>query len=385
MFEKWLKKVKRIACLLFCMLPMVCAAEELPRVYLDAGRLSYAAVKNGSVRVETQEGVIESPVTVKYRGTYSFSFTGKRNYSLHLKTEDGEQNKISLLGLREDDDYVLYGALSDMSRLRSLVALELWHEMGYDAPRGALCELYFGKYYKGVYVLMERPDRKSAGVPKDGALYRVLAMTADGVDVLQGGDLPPPAGSAWYNMEQVYPETQAGWSALEAFAKSKDKTQLMDMTAFADYYLFVNLCGASDNMSKNLFLGWDGEKFYPMPWDVDASFGRLYSGMEAQAGVWQSSALFDELLKDAAFADLVKARWMSVRDVLSPERVAAVFSAYYQLLRDTGAWAREMEKHPQYTDMATNVTYTLDPEAELAYIAGFVAAQYACMDAALLP
>ena len=49
-------------------------------------------------------GDFTTPVTVKYRGTYSFTFTGKRNYSLHLKDAAGNPRKASLLGLRRDDE-----------------------------------------------------------------------------------------------------------------------------------------------------------------------------------------------------------------------------------------------------------------------------------------
>ncbi|MBR1606864.1 MAG: hypothetical protein IJ664_04060, partial [Clostridia bacterium] len=108
-------------CLLLALLllPTFARAEALPVLRLDAQVLDYVAVKPGQLTL----GDFTSPVTVKYRGSYSVTFTGKRNYSLHLKNADGTQSKVSLLGLREADDSVLLGALNDPSRLRNVVGL----------------------------------------------------------------------------------------------------------------------------------------------------------------------------------------------------------------------------------------------------------------------
>ena len=108
--------------LLLLLLPALGQAEALPVLRLDTPVLDYVAVKPGRLTL----GDFVTPVTAKYRGSYSVTFTGKRNYALHIKDEAGEQRKVSLLGLREDDDYVLLGALSDPSRLRSVIGLELW-------------------------------------------------------------------------------------------------------------------------------------------------------------------------------------------------------------------------------------------------------------------
>ena len=75
--------------------------------------------------------------------------------------------------------------------------------------------MYFGQYYKGIYTLTERPERKTANVPKDGALYRVLAATVDGVDILSGMEAAAPRGEDWYNIGKVYPDGDDGWMAME--------------------------------------------------------------------------------------------------------------------------------------------------------------------------
>lgn len=372
---------KIVVFLLLCALLLFAAAQAegaLPVLHLDAAQLDYVLPRAGRLTV----GDFSTPVTVKYRGMYSATFAGKRNYSLHLKDEAGAQRKISLLGLRADDDYVLWGGLSDMSRLRAPVGLALWRALGHPAPAAAACELYFADYYKGVYFLIERPDRKSAGLSKAGALYRVLAAAAEGVDLFSAQETGAPRGETWYNVGKVYPDNAEGWQPLAAWLAAEDRTALMDPSAFADYYLFVNLIGASDNMEKNLFLCWDGARFYPMPWDLDAAFGRLYTAAPAEADAWYSSPFFDALLQRADFQSLLRERWAALRETLSPDAILQYFEAWYDLLAESGAWARELERFPSYTDVATGVTYTLDARAELDFIRAYLTARCALLNAA---
>lgn len=361
---------------LLCLLPAAVRGEGvLPVLRLDASQLDYVSVRPGTLTL----GDFSTPVTVKYRGAYSFTFTGKRNYSLHLKDEAGNQRKASLLGLRRDDDYVLLGEYSDPCRLRAAVGLELWRALGYPAPRLEACELYFSGYYKGLYFLGERPDRKSAGLPDTGALYRVLAGTADGVDLFSAEDPGLPQGETWRNVGKIYPEGDAGWQPLSDLLS--DRT-LLDLDAFADYYLFVNLIGATDNMEKNLFLCWDGTRFSPMPWDLDAAFGRLYTAEPSDPAAWYGGPLLDGLLASPGFREVLVRRWQALRKQLSPEAVLARFEALYARLDETGVWRREAERFPSYTDSVTGRTHPFSPLPELDLIRDFLRARYALLDAA---
>ncbi len=371
------------------------AAHSLPVVRLSAALLNTLTTKPGTILVKDASGeVFESDITIKYRGTYSASFTLKRNYTLHLKTPDGAQRKAGLLGLREDDDYVLLGGYSDPSRLRILVGLDLFRDTCGPSAQGTLCEVYFGEYYKGVYTLAERPERKTAKVPKDGALYRVLAASVDQVDVLSGHAASAPEGESWYNIGKIYPAGDAGWQALQAlhaFLRTADDAAFaaeigayLDLTAFADYYLFVNLIGATDNLQKNLFLAWDGERMYPMPWDLDAAFGRIYNAELSAADAWYTSPLFDRLLKAETFKQLLSARYAQLRPHFLPEAVCARFTEYADLLAESGALAREAERFGTYTDITTQKSHALNVYGEIELIRGFMQQRIALLDAAFL-
>ncbi len=367
---------------------------SLPQIHLEGALLSTVENKKGKLTVQDGQEEFACDITIKYRGTYSASFTLKRNYTLHLKNAEGGQLKESLLGLREDDDWALLGGYSDPSRLRILVGLDLFRDTCGAAPRGKLCEVYFGQYYKGIYTLVERPDRKSANVPKDGALYRVLAGSVDGVDILSMSAGDTPQGESWYNIGKVYPAEDDGWQAMErlhaflteaddaAFAVGVD--EYLDLSAFADYYLFVNLTGASDNMQKNLFLCWDGEAFYPMIWDMDAAFGRLYNAELSDPAAWYSSPLFERLLNIESFRALLRVRYKALREQFFPENVCARFEHYALQLEESGALDREAERFSTYTDMTTQKTHALDVRGEIELIRDFMQKRIDLLDGAFL-
>lgn len=366
----------------------------LPQIYLEGALLSTVENKPGKLMVRDGQEEFACDITLKYRGTYSASFTLKRNYTLHLKNATGGQLKHSLLHLREDDDWALLGGYSDPSRLRILVGLDLFRDACGPAPRGKLCEVHFGQYYKGIYTLVERPDRKSAGVPRDGALYRVLAAGVDGVDILSAPATDAPAGESWHNIGKEYPEGDDGWQAMErlhAFLTTADEGEFaekvgayLDLPAFADYYLFVNLTGASDNMQKNLFLAWDKDKFYPMIWDMDAAFGRLYNAEFSDPAVWYSSPLFDRLMQTEAFAALVRERYATLREMFLPESVCARFEQYAQQLEESGALMREAERFSTYTDITTQKTHPLNVRGEIELIRDFMQKRVDLLDEAFL-
>ncbi len=367
-----MRKVLILFCALLLALPA--AAEELPVLYLTAAQLNYAFTRPGTLAL----GEESYDITVKYRGTYSASFTGKRNYSFHLKNADGTQKKASLLSLRRDDDYVLLGALSDPSRLRNAVGMDLWRALGHPSPASAACELYFSGYYKGLYFLCERPDRKSAGVPTEGALYRVLAAAVDGVNILEHAAPDAPDGETWYNIGRLYPQ-EGGWEPLLRMLEAPEKT--LDLSAFADYYLFVNLTGASDNLEKNLFLCWDGTRFYPMPWDLDAAFGRRYNAeSSAQDGLY-TAPFFERLLEMPAFREALRARWAALREALAPAVIVARFQDAYDALAASGVWEREAARFAEYTDIATGKTHALDPAGEIARMEDYLHRRAALMEA----
>ena len=64
-------------------------------------------------------------ISIELRGSSSQELFPKKSYSLETQTIDGKNNNVSLLGLPEENDWILYGAYSDKTLLRNKTAIIL--------------------------------------------------------------------------------------------------------------------------------------------------------------------------------------------------------------------------------------------------------------------
>ena len=100
----------------------------------------------------------EGDITIELRGNSS-QYNEKKPYRIETVDSLGENNNVSLLGMPDENDWVLYAPYQDKSLMRNVLAYQLSNEMGRYASRTRYCELYINEDYKGVYVLMEKIKR----------------------------------------------------------------------------------------------------------------------------------------------------------------------------------------------------------------------------------
>ena len=98
-------------------------------------------------------------ITIETRGNSS-QWNDKTPYRFETVDEEGENNNVELLGMPEENDWVLYAPWQDKTMLRNVLAYQLSNEIGKYAPRTKFIELFLNDEYKGVYVLMEKIKRK---------------------------------------------------------------------------------------------------------------------------------------------------------------------------------------------------------------------------------
>ena len=114
--------------------------------------------KNGINSVEDNFNNYDGKITIEKRGNSSQE-QEKPPYRFETVNNQGENNNVELLGLPEENDWILYAPWSDKSLLRNVLIYNLSNEMGRYAPRSKYVELYLNKEYKGIYVLMEKIKR----------------------------------------------------------------------------------------------------------------------------------------------------------------------------------------------------------------------------------
>jgi hypothetical protein len=100
----------------------------------------------------------DGAITIERRGNSSQG-QPKKPYRFETVDALGDNNNVSLLGMPEENDWVLYAPWSDKTLIRNVLTYQLSNEMGWYASRTRHCELYLNGDYKGIYVLMEKIKR----------------------------------------------------------------------------------------------------------------------------------------------------------------------------------------------------------------------------------
>ena len=340
---------------------------------------------------DTTGAVIEMHAGFKIRGTSSQVYD-KKSYRVELwSDETGEMMMdTTFLGLRSDDDWNLEAMWSQPLRLRYKVANELWMEMYHlsyqesepealPGIRMVYADLFVNDSYVGIYALTERMDRKQLGLKKYNGNLRGLLFKGNGEGAPTFDTLPEfdNTMNTWDNYEWVYPnesDTVIDWSPLYNFtnfvmnasdyAFYSQYSTMFDAANAVDYFLFINVMKAMDNMGRNLFVARYKKSgpFYYLPWDLDAILGLDTDGSQTDdSEALLGNGFYDRLLQDCSdngFAALAQARYDTLRaTVLTQEHIMALVQEQYEALKAVGAYDREHEAWPEFTVDSTQLDY----------------------------
>jgi spore coat protein H len=342
----------------------------------------------------------ESIAGIEIRGKTSARYD-KKSFGIELwNSRYGEDRAASLLKMRFGEDWILDAMYIDALRVRNKVSFELWNQMTHSPARDGMnevktginmeyVELFINNRYNGLYCLGEKMNEQLIGFsPKDedkgAVLYKTIAWD-EGSTTFETYSSEPPASLIWSGWEQIYPKTWYNWEPLAELRKtvvleedeifeSKIGT-LIDLENAADYYLFINIIMGYDNVGKNIYYTRysDQSKFVIIPWDVEATWGKMYHmGNSHTIGIL-GNHLFDRLidLNVGGFSDSVKIKWHTYRrSIFHSDSLVAPVSRYYQEIGQSGAIERENARWSDIKiDYEMEYTYLLNwMEGRLKYL-----------------
>ena len=335
---------------------------------------------------------------IRHRGSSSLKYR-KQSYAIKLLDSVGAKLDTSLLGLREDNYWILDAMASDKARMRNRVAYDLWLDFStkphyYDkepelinGSNGQFVEVNANGNYRGLYCLMERVDRKQLKLKKmkDGEVRGILYKSVNWKNGFFSAALDPYDlhSETWGCYEIQFPDTagyvpwQPLYDAMEFAGKSDDELYMQqvalryDLPVFMDLYLFYAVLSARDCMGKNTFLSYynipKDSMLVPTPWDMDHSFGRMYNGNEEdsrKAFTGWAPKLYTRLERlDPTYTATLNARYAALRhEEFDARRLKERFAQYFDLFRQTGVDKREERRWSGVNSI------DLDFEAEELYI-----------------
>lgn len=380
--------------------------------------------QEGTVSLYTPDGEIKEALTGKLKwrgGTTNTDDKHKRNYKIKFDED------VQLFGLRKDNNWILDAGQADLFRVRNRIATELWNDMAtkpyyadkepeaLSGVRGQMVELFLNKEYRGIYCLTEAMDRKQMKLKKvdkntgeiKGCLYKSEGYGASLMSKYP--DTYNNNSETWDTFEIKYPElddTQNGetdwstlWNAINFVATSSDNdfkdhiAEYFDIPVIIDYYIFINVLNAFDNVGKNMFWAvYDktkDKKLTPGVWDLDATVGQKWVSDHLKGTYGAYSPDYDmsahtnltrrlaELDVDG-FNDKVVKRYHELRqNILSTDNLIARYTQYFDRIYLSGAAAREENKWSEDTDIKEE---ELNFEQEIYYISYWLARHLVYLD-----
>ncbi|MBR9922130.1 MAG: T9SS type A sorting domain-containing protein [Bacteroidetes bacterium] len=332
---------------------------------------------------------------IEKRGSTSQTIFPKVGYGLETRFADGSNNNVSLLGMPEENDWVLHGPYSDKTLIRNVLAYEMAGKIMAWAPRTRFCELVINGEYMGLYVLLER-------VKRDNDRIDIATLNPDDIsgDQLTGGyviKLDKETGSVsdgWPSLYKPIPgqdqtiffqyhepqadeiqPAQQGYiqqfmDAFEQNLQSADfadpeegYAQFIDDSTFIDYLIINEIARNVDGYRLSTFLYKDRDstdsrlKMGPV-WDFNIAFGNAnYCLGESTTGFafdfndvcsgdfWLIPFWWDRLMEDPDFNCQLYARWNDLRSgMFSDTEILELVDSLTTVIGD--AAGRNFERWP---------------------------------------
>lgn len=360
-----------------------------------------------------------SLIKAKWRGgSTNTADKHKRNYKIKSINFKGKSQDISLLGMREDNNWILDAGQIDLFRLRNRIATEIWNDFStkpYYASKepkaksgvtGKVVEVILNNKYRGIYSLTEAMDRKELKLKKyddkdqefHGQLWKVSSWDkATFWDIDKDYD---NTQETWHAFETKYPDIEDVnptdysplYEAIDFVVNSNDEAfkkeagDYFDIPVLIDYQLFLETLKPVDNNGKNMYWGiYDVAKSKKLTlaiWDLDASVGQDwhcstplhpdYVLPNTDLGVKDVFNLYHRLssLNVDNYNEKVASRYQELRKTyFSEENLISRYQGYYDMLVKSGAASREECKWSKDSDIGG---YPLNFKSEIEYIKNWI-------------
>jgi hypothetical protein len=305
--------------------------------------------------------IYDGHVGIEIRGSYS-AMLPQKPFGFETRDSTGENLNISLLGMPEENDWILLANYNDKSFLRNALAGHLFRQMGHYAPRTRHVEVILNGSYEGIYILTEKikrdknrvdiaklnPDENSGDDVTGGYIFKTDYYNADDSWISSYPPFTRPEKSVYFVYHTPKPDeiTEPQKQYLQDFVHAfeevlhgegfKDPQRgypaYMDVNSFRDYFIVSEVTRNVDAYKKSRFFYKDKESKGGMihsgpPWDYDWAWkdiwdcpiftntdGSGWAYQVNQCDVWPTPPVYmTRLLQDITFSGGVRQRYDELR------------------------------------------------------------------------
>ncbi len=324
-----------------------------PKILVDMG-----IIWNGEGQMNQTSGEYNhynGKIGIEIRGSSSQMFP-KKSFGFETRDENGMDMDFPLLGLPEEEDWILYAPYTDKTLIRNVLTFSLADPLGHYASRCRFVELFINDEYWGVYVLMEKIKRENTRVdiatlnPDEtegedltgGYIVKIDKTTGSGGDGWHSKYKNANGNSTFYQYEvpdddeiaaeqKDYIQNYIGEFEdavyYEKFEGEGSYRDYIDVLTFIDFILISELTKNVDSYRLSTFLHKDkGGKLNAGPiWDFNLAYGNAdyhnawtTYGFQIKAQMegdhWGNPFWWLKLWDDQTFVDQMKCRWKEMRE-----------------------------------------------------------------------
>lgn len=327
--------------------------DDIPRIFFSEGTLPTTKdSKTMKIEYFSKTKTFSGYVDIKCQGTSSMSYP-KKNFTIKIYRDHNKKEKLkqNFRDWGEQNKFCLKANYIDISHARNVVSAKLWGDCvesrnnfdtlpnelktspNYGAIDGFFVKVYSNGEYQGRYTM---------NIPKDGWMAN-MDSSLDTHCILCGENYESSCfrkaatinGSDWSDElhDSVPSAILDSWNnAINHVMNSDDKTfkanlgKYFDIESLIDYYCFqYAICGL-DSMGKNqLYLTYDGIKWFASSYDMDSTWGLYWNGSsfvsstyrmqedyESMADGRQGNLLYMRL--EQCFVEEIKERYAQLRN-----------------------------------------------------------------------
>ena len=278
----------------------------------------------------------------------------KPSYKLNILNSKGNKKKVTLLNMREDDDWILNSMTTDRAYMLEKIAYTLYGKMTGVNLELKYIELFIDNEYKGIYCLQEPADFKTYNANKNNSLIvQIKAWETEVNTTLFDNDLKYSTLIDEFELDSKM-DTNMQIELLRIFAsdlKGVDYSSNLelnyDIETFVDHSLLINMISALDNTYKNqkiLFRYSGGEYIVESyPWDLDMSQNNEITIYKKNfLNIVENMAVPKMIYNSEEYKQKLKDRYFELRkSIYNREHIDSLIDANKNELEKSGAILRE--------------------------------------------
>lgn len=291
------------------------------------------------------------------RGNSTLDST-KRSYSIDLLDDNWNKKKVSLLGMREDDDWNLMAMSIDASMMKEKLSMEIWNYYSDYPVESRYVELIKDGKYLGLYLLTEPVDRKTLGGSTDDILIKVNNWYSREIYGESGNNSAYCQRNDKCTFEDITfknltiddeDEMVKIANALHDLHEGKDNDLFeFDYNNCLDYSLYLQITMACDSTYKNerMLLIKDGDKYKLIKgaWDYDYNFRTDHLNED-----YYDYILPLEYKESDEFKKDVAKLYNSIKDFYNIDSLTSKIEEYDTYITNSGALSR-IVKNNRYSE-----------------------------------